>query len=75
MKLKECLYHPGMIWAECGTGLWKACTTAQFTIQSHISAKKWSPGHRQLVPLSLTTVLSQHLSEDPPHSIYLLTEG
>ena len=28
-----------MIWAECGTGLWRGCTTAQFTIHSqHVEA-------------------------------------
>lgn len=83
MKLKGCLYHPGWYGMSVGQGLWKRHTTAQFSIQSHLSPKKWSPGHRQLLPLSLTMVLSQHLSEDPPHSIYLvfppnpsmLTEG
>ena len=72
MKLKGCLYHPGMIRDECGTGVVAGHTTAQFTIQSHLSAKKWSPGYRQLLPLSLSMVLSQHLSEDPPPSIYLV---
>lgn len=46
-----------------GQGSWS--TTAQFTIQSHLCSRKWSPGHKQWLPFSRTRVLSQRLSEDP----------